>query len=96
MADPKDKIHLYNLMRRAREASLGEGGGPEVAIQALEQVSGRGSLGDRRVGSPRQRTASPTPDGGAIQSYQQALALKPDYDLAVINLANAYRSIGIG
>jgi tetratricopeptide (TPR) repeat protein len=93
LADPKDKIHLYNLMRRAREASLGEGGG-EVAIQALEQVLAEDpSVIDAwvRLGNEQRRLRRME---AAIQSYQQALALKPDYDLAVINLANAYRSIG--
>ena len=30
----------------------------------------------------------------AIDSYKQALALKSDYDLVVINMANAYRQLG--
>ena len=30
----------------------------------------------------------------AITNYKRALALKPDYDLVVINMANAYRAIG--
>ena len=93
LADPKDKIHLYNLMRRAREASLGEGGA-EVAIRALEQVLAEDpSVIDAwvRLGNEQRRLRRME---AAIESYQQALALKPDYDLAVINLANAFRSIG--
>ena len=93
LPDPKDKIHLYNLMRRAREASLGEGGA-EVAIQALEQVLAEDPSvidGWVRLGNEQRRLRRME---AAIESYQQALALKPDYDLAVINLANAYRSIG--
>ena len=30
----------------------------------------------------------------AIDSYKRALALKSDYDLVVINMANAYRQLG--
>ena len=93
LPDPKDKIHLYNLMRRAREASLGEGGA-EIAAQALEQVLAEDpSVIDAwiRLGNEQRRLQNVE---GAIQSYQQALALKPDYDLAVINLAHTYRSIG--
>ena len=93
LADPKDKIHLYNLMRRAREASLREGGNP-AAIQALTQVVDEDPnvidawvrLGNAQL---KERLLS-----DAIVSYQKALELKPDYDLAVINLANAYRAAG--
>jgi tetratricopeptide (TPR) repeat protein len=31
---------------------------------------------------------------GAVDDYRRALALKPDYDLAVIGLARAYRALG--
>src|SRR5256885_8498768 len=30
----------------------------------------------------------------AIERYTRALELKPDYDLVVINMANAYRALG--
>ena len=30
----------------------------------------------------------------AIEQFKRALALKPDYDLVVINMANAYRALG--
>ncbi len=30
----------------------------------------------------------------ALESFRRALALKPDYDLAVFNMANVYRTIG--
>src|SRR5258707_11742268 len=30
----------------------------------------------------------------AIDQFKRALALKPDYDLVVINMANAYRAMG--
>src|SRR5439155_15732217 len=30
----------------------------------------------------------------AIDRYKRALELKPDYDLVVINMANAYRALG--
>ena len=32
----------------------------------------------------------------AIEYFKRALALKPDYDLAVFNMANVYRQIGQG
>ena len=93
LADPKDKIHLYNLMRRAREASLNDNDS-EAAIEALEEVLDEDpsvidawvSLGNeqRRVGRVED----------SIISYKQALALRSDSELAVINLARAYRMTG--
>ena len=32
--------------------------------------------------------------GDAITNFKKALALKPDYDLALINMANSYRALG--
>ncbi len=93
LADPKDKIHLYNLMRRSREAELGEGG-PPAAIEALQQVLDEDpEVIDAwvRLGNVQLKERL-FPE--AIRSYQKALELKPDYDLAVINLANAYRKAG--
>jgi len=93
LADPKDKIHLYNLMARAREAAV-HGDDSETAIEALEAVLAEDpsvidawvSLGteQRRMGRVE----------ASIQSYKKALELKPDSELAVINLAHAYRAAG--
>lgn len=93
LPDPKDKIHLYNLMRRAREASLGEGG-PEAAIQALQQVLEEDSAvidAWVRLGNEQRRLGRIE---DSIASYKEALRLQPESDLAVINLANAYRAAG--
>jgi arylsulfatase A-like enzyme/Tfp pilus assembly protein PilF len=93
LADPKDKIALFNLMTSAREASKRE---PEsdAAIRALEQVVAEDPdvidawfmLGNEHTRRRQHQRA--------IDMYRRALALKPDYDLAVINMANAYRSLG--
>ncbi len=92
LGDPKDKIHLFNLMRTARETSLR--GNREAAMEALERVliedpsvtSAWVRLGDEQI-----RTNRP---GAAIESYKRAIELRPDYAHAVINLANAYRRTG--
>lgn len=96
LADPKDKVDLFNLMTRAQELVQhrgADGGGEEIAT-ILKQVVGR----DRSVidawlmlGNElsRQRAFR-----DAVEQYRQALALKPDYDLAVIGLARAYRALG--
>ena len=93
LADPKDKIDLFNLVIEGRERIHDEPGS-ERALQALRQVVARdpqvvdawlmmGNEYSRRREFSR-----------AIDAFQRALALKPDYDLAVFNLANVYRTIG--
>jgi tetratricopeptide (TPR) repeat protein len=93
LADPKEKIHLYNLMRKAREASLREDGAAE-AIEALRQVLDEdASVIDAWVRLGNEQLGLRDFDE-AIASYKSALRLKPDYELAVINLATAYRRTG--
>ena len=93
LADPKDKIGVFNLMNNARDSSKGEGD-PDEGLKALLQVVKTdpevidawfmlGNEYDRRGRFD-----------DAIANYRKALALKPDYDLAVINMANAYRGLG--
>ena len=92
LADPKDRIHLFNLMRAAREASLK--GNQPAALEALERVliedpsvtSAWVRLGDEQMRGDD--------TGAAIESYRRAIELKPDYAHAVINLATAYRRAG--
>lgn len=93
LADPKDKIHLYNLMGRAREASLNDNNS-EAAIEALEQVLREDpSVIDAWVSLGNEQRRLRRIDD-AIESYKQALSLSADSELAVINLAHAYRMAG--
>ena len=92
LADPKDRIHLFNLMRKAREASLK--GNRQAALEALERVLIEDpSVIDAwvRLGDEQMRGDD---TAAAIESYRRAIELKPDYAHAVINLANAYRRTG--
>ena len=92
LGDPKDKIHLFNLMRTAREASLQ--GNRDAAVAALERVLAEDpSVIDAwvRLGDEQMRGDDA---GAAIESYRKAVELKPDYAHAVINLASAYRRAG--
>ncbi len=93
LADPKDKIQLFNLMTNARELSR-EKKDSDEGIKALQEVTRQDPnvidawfmLGNeyfKRRDYPR-----------AIDNYKRALSLKPDYDLVVINMANAYRGMG--
>ena len=92
LADPKDRIHLFNLMRAAREASLK--GNQPAALEALERVL----IEDPSVTSAWVRLGDEQMRGddtaAAIESYRRAIELKPDYAHAVINLATAYRRAG--
>ncbi len=93
LADPKDKIDLFNLMTRARDLSRHDKNSDE-AIKSLIEVTRQ----DPKVidawfmlGNEYYRNRQ---FEQAIDSYKRALALKSDYDLVVINMANAYRQLG--
>jgi arylsulfatase A-like enzyme/Tfp pilus assembly protein PilF len=93
-ADPKDKIALFNLMSEARNVAQDEPASLQTTIALLQKVVAEDAqvidawfnLGNVhfRLGAHEE----------AIQYFRRALALKPDYDLALINMANAYRALG--
>ena len=96
-ADPKDKIGLFNKLGSAQELSR-EADEDRAAyarmIGLLEEVVRE----DPQVidawfmlGTQYLRRADPAK---AVEYFKRTLTLKPDYDLAVINLANAYRRLG--
>ena len=93
LADPKDKIQLFNLMTQARETARHDRESDE-GLHALQRVVDE----DPKVidawfmlGNEYYRRHEYS---RAIDQYRRALALKPDYDLVVINMANAYRAMG--
>jgi len=92
LADPKDKIALFNLMIAARERMHDEHD-PDAGMKALHQVVAAdpdivdawvlmGNEYSRRRDFPR-----------ALDSFRKALAVKPDYDVAAFNMANVYRTM---
>jgi len=93
LADPKDKIELFNMMTQARETARHDHESDE-GLNALRAVIKQDPniidawfmLGNEYY--RRHRYAD------AIDQFKHALALKPDYDLVVINMANAYRAMG--
>jgi arylsulfatase A-like enzyme/Tfp pilus assembly protein PilF len=93
LADPKDKIELFNLITKARETNK-EDKTSDEGIRALERVIHEDPkvidawfmLGNAYY--TRHEYAK------AIEQYKRALELKPDYDLVVINMANSYRALG--
>ena len=93
LADPKDKVRLFNLMTNARELSKGEdrftrvvGMLKEVVAEDPNVIDAWFMLGNEYAKAERAAEA--------IEYFKRALALKPDYDLAVVNMANAYRRLG--
>jgi arylsulfatase A-like enzyme/Tfp pilus assembly protein PilF len=93
LADPKDKIQLFNLMTQARETARHDKES-DAGLHALERVVAEDPkvidawfmLGNEYY---RRRQYA-----RAIDQFKRALELKPDYDLVVINMANAYRAMG--
>ncbi len=93
LADPKDKIQLFNLMTQARETARHDKESDE-GLHALQRVVDQ----DPKVidawfmlGNEYYRRHA---YARAIEHYKHALDLKPDYDLVVINMANSYRALG--
>jgi len=92
LADPKDKIEIFNLMFAASEHAGKET--PEQAIARFEKVLAQDpNVLDAWImlGNEHFKKGD---YGAAIDKYQRALRINPDYDLATINLAGAYRSMG--
>jgi arylsulfatase A-like enzyme/Flp pilus assembly protein TadD len=93
LADPKDKVGVFNKITHARDISKDDSAFDEV-VATLQQVVREDSkvidawfmLGNvhAKVGRARE----------AIDYFKRALALKPDDEMAVVNLANAYRQLG--
>jgi arylsulfatase A-like enzyme/Tfp pilus assembly protein PilF len=93
LADPKDKIRVFNLISKARDISKDEKRFDEV-VGMLKQVVGEDPnvidawfmLGNVHTRANRQEQA--------IEYFKRVLALKPDDEMATVNMANAYRQIG--
>ena len=93
LADPKDKIELFNLIITARER-LHDEHDSEGGLKALREVLSKDAeVIDAWVmmGNEYTRRREFT---RALECFQRALALKPDYDLAVFNMANVYLAVG--
>jgi arylsulfatase A-like enzyme/Tfp pilus assembly protein PilF len=91
-ADPKDKIDIFNLMTSAQETL-----GPEdssAAIARLRSVLAKDPgildawimLGNEHF---KRREFE-----RALEQYKEALKIRPDFDLGIVNVAGAYRALG--
>jgi arylsulfatase A-like enzyme/Tfp pilus assembly protein PilF len=93
LADPKDKVGLFNKITTARDISKDDAAFDEVVAtlkdvirQDPKVIDAWFMLGNMYAKVGRQQEAIPY--------FKQSLALKPDDDMAVVNLANAYHQIG--
>ncbi len=92
LADPKDKIAVFNELSRARE--MGMGGKPDEAIAAIRGIIASDpditdayfSIGN--IYFQEQKYAE------AIDFFQQVLGRKPDDSFAAINITLAYEGMG--
>lgn len=92
LANPKDKIGVFNELSRARESGLG--GDPEEAIKTIQAIiagdptiaDAHFSLGNVFYKARRFKEAT--------ESFKRSLELKPDDSFAVINIANSYQAMG--
>jgi len=95
-ADPKDKIEVFNLMSDARDFAKAENSDEAFAkgVATYKKVVAEDpAVIDAwfGLGNIHQRARK---YAESIPYFKRALELKPDYDLAVINMANAYRALG--
>jgi len=93
LADPKDKVHLFNKISRAREVGRDEnelaaamGMLDEVLKEDPKVIDAWFTLGNMAARRGRHEDA--------VGYFKRALALKADDEEAVINLAHAYRKLG--
>jgi arylsulfatase A-like enzyme/Flp pilus assembly protein TadD len=92
LANPRDKIGIFNELTRAREVGLS--GDPEEAIRTISAIIAEDptisdayfSLGN--VLNKARRFEE------AIEAFRKALELKPDDSFAVINVANTFQAMG--
>jgi arylsulfatase A-like enzyme/Tfp pilus assembly protein PilF len=93
LADPKDKIELFNLITHARDVSHHDQNSDEAITTLIDVTRQDPKVIDAwfMLGNEYYRKRQ---FEQAIESYKRALTLKSDYDLVVINMANAYRQLG--
>jgi tetratricopeptide (TPR) repeat protein len=97
-ADPKDKIELFNKLNTATDLSKEREDNAEASFAKVISLLTEVIKEDNQViDAWFMRGTKYLAHGDlekAVEDFKQALKLKPDYDLAVSNLAQAYRRMG--
>jgi len=93
LADPKDKVHLFNKISAARDLGRDEDKLPAAMAMIEEVVHEDPKVIDAwfTLGNMSARRGN---HEAAVGYFKRALALKADDEEAVINLAHAYRKLG--
>jgi choline-sulfatase len=93
LADPKDKVHLFNMISHARDLTKQENAFDEIVGTLRKVLQEDPKVIDAwfMLGNVH---ASRGKHADAIGFFKRALELKPDDEMAVINMANAYRNMG--
>ena len=93
LADPKDKVQVFNEIARARDLGRDENEVAAAIGMLLDVVKDDPKVIDAwfTLGNMSSRQGD---DEAAVRYFKQALALKADDEEAVINLAHAYRKLG--
>lgn len=93
LADPKDKVHLFNKISQARDISKDEGSFGEVVRILREILAEDPNVMDAWFMLGNVHASHGKPEQ-AIGFFKRVLELKPDDEMAVVNMANAYRTLG--
>jgi choline-sulfatase len=97
-ADPKDKIGLFNKLGMATDLSREREGDAEASFGRIVSLLDEVIREDPQVIDAWFMLGTKFLAHGdlekAVDHFKRTLALKPDYDLAVFNLAQAYRRMG--
>jgi len=90
--DPKDKIGLYNLLKRAGQSSV-EGRVDEAIAAARDALRQDPEIveGHLLLGNFQSKAGRPAE---AVRAYRQALALDPEHQGVLFSLALAYKKMG--
>jgi len=92
LANPKDKIGVFNALSKARETGME--GNIDEAVRTIQAIIAEDptiadahfSLGNIFTKARRFQEA--------VESFKTSLEIKPDDSFAVINIANAYQAMG--
>jgi len=91
-ADPKDRVHLYNLLKAAATDSAAGRIDESIAkvrqalVEDAEIIEAHTALGNLYVKAERPKEA--------VEAYKHALALDPEHLGATFSLALAYKELG--
>jgi arylsulfatase A-like enzyme/Tfp pilus assembly protein PilF len=97
-ADPKDKIGLFNKLGLATELARDPGPDGKPQVDRITEILNEVIAEDPNVIDAWFMLGTQNLNHGtlprAVEYFKRTLQLKPDYDLAVFNLAQAYRRMG--